>query len=953
MAIDRTGISSLDTGASDITYTGNEGPKSPQEEQQMMMAQLEQEYEQYRMEQMEIDPSKVLSFQDWYQATYEASRQGVASGGIARLGYQWGGPGGKSPGHSQGPAGGATGGGGGYSDAERHARQNVGGPPGITTAPTHIPTTPPAPVTTGGASPFDYTRPPVTPVTTGGASPFAYTRQPTGITSNYMNPTFRKATIDFLKRQKFANKPKSWIGNLQNLYGEENIQQAGYIADLKSMTTKELIQMNNDQISQGSGDPNIENILAERGYSVVGQREGKGMYNPVEKKVEKAGTDYSDIFGGMYETKEDIQQSKDFMDAMGHLKHGWSGTKLSQDEATKSLTESFQAKPDYYEDKFGFGKEKNLKEAIDLGWKSARLPGQTAFTAAEGGIARLGYANGQLVQPGPGRPGYQGPLYAAPPSGPPRGPVGGGGYSDAERYASQQQAASTPTQVSTAGGPPRELGTTPFKPGSTEVFTPEEWEKEKTRQELARLALRTAEDKEAEDTEVLDVKYALDKDKPSFPSMLMGLGPKAYLPGGRKKAIADRRAYAKSIGWGDWFDSFSEEEQISTDMMNFLAYSDAVPEGKTYADYAAERGSPGLKESGNVGNLGDRFIKKDKFGNVMKDPITGDILYDYMPDPTGGEGPIYYPGYLPGGIPSAAPGGITETAAATTPATTATTPPEGWNPLYHIGGGATQEQIDYMQNVLGMAPGQTYMAQGGRVPAAFGGVMGSDRRKRYGLGSIFKKAKKFLKSDTGKMALMAAIGIGGPKWLQGMGLETSGKWLGKEGVFKALGSSFMKNPMPWIAGLSGLGYATAEEEEEDPYSRDAELAEWEKQFAGLGQAARPWYSTAAQGGRIGAQEGGLMDLGGMEKDYRQEGGFVPLGGEERADDVPARLSKNEFVFTADAVRAAGGGDIDAGAEVMENVMENLEQGGQVSEESQGLEGARDMFATSQRLEGVL
>ena len=102
-----------------------------------------------------------------------------------------------------------------------------------------------------------------------------------------------------------------------------------------------------------------------------------------------------------------------------------------------------------------------------------------------------------------------------------------------------------------------------------------------------------------------------------------------------------------------------------------------------------------------------------------------------------------------------------------------------------------------------------------------------------------------------------------------------------------------------------------------------------------------------------AQEGGLMDLGGMEKDYRQEGGFVPIGGQERADDVPARLRKNEFVFTADAVRAAGGGDIDAGAEVMENVMENLEQGGQVSEESQGLEGARDMFATAQRLEGVL
>jgi hypothetical protein len=105
--------------------------------------------------------------------------------------------------------------------------------------------------------------------------------------------------------------------------------------------------------------------------------------------------------------------------------------------------------------------------------------------------------------------------------------------------------------------------------------------------------------------------------------------------------------------------------------------------------------------------------------------------------------------------------------------------------------------------------------------------------------------------------------------------------------------------------------------------------------------------------RMMAQEGGLMDMGGMEKDYRNEGGFVPIGGQERADDVPARLSKNEFVFTADAVRAAGGGNIDKGAEVMENMMENLEKGGKVSEESQGLKGARDMFATAQRLEGVL
>ncbi|BCV06337.1 MAG: hypothetical protein CM15mV131_090 [uncultured marine virus] len=51
------------------------------------------------------------------------------------------------------------------------------------------------------------------------------------------------------------------------------------------------------------------------------------------------------------------------------------------------------------------------------------------------------------------------------------------------------------------------------------------------------------------------------------------------------------------------------------------------------------------------------------------------------------------------------------------------------------------------------------------------------------------------------------------------------------------------------------------------------------------------------------KDGGMMDLGGKEMDLRG-GGFVPIGKKERADDVPARLSKNEFVMTADAVRAA-------------------------------------------------
>lgn len=73
----------------------------------------------------------------------------------------------------------------------------------------------------------------------------------------------------------------------------------------------------------------------------------------------------------------------------------------------------------------------------------------------------------------------------------------------------------------------------------------------------------------------------------------------------------------------------------------------------------------------------------------------------------------------------------------------------------------------------------------------------------------------------------------------------------------------------------------------------------------------------------GKADGGIMNLGGNEMDLRG-GGFVPLGAKEKADDVPARLSKNEFVMTADAVRAAGGGSVDKGADKMYKMMKNLE-----------------------------
>jgi hypothetical protein len=80
--------------------------------------------------------------------------------------------------------------------------------------------------------------------------------------------------------------------------------------------------------------------------------------------------------------------------------------------------------------------------------------------------------------------------------------------------------------------------------------------------------------------------------------------------------------------------------------------------------------------------------------------------------------------------------------------------------------------------------------------------------------------------------------------------------------------------------------------------------------------------------RKGGMPTGIMrtnKAGVMERDYRDKGGFVPVGIKEKADDVPAMLSKNEFVMTADAVRGAGNGSIEKGAQKMYDTMKNLER----------------------------
>jgi hypothetical protein len=288
------------------------------------------------------------------------------------------------------------------------------------------------------------------------------------------------------------------------------------------------------------------------------------------------------------------------------------------------------------------------------------------------------------------------------------------------------------------------------------------------------------------------------------------------------------------------------------------------------------------------------------------------------------------------------------------------------------------EEVDpnSLQGLLANRMAYRFMADGGR--AGFmgggmpyeGGMMDLESaRQMYGLGKLVKKAtgaiKKIVKSPVGKAALLYGLGsyglgkglfggIKGAGFLKGPAMKDF-LFGGKDFALKNLTSKGVLAGIGGISALSGL-MSQPEKDEEETYYRGPGLdidAIRNNPYGTKG----PAFGFYAEGGDVkepvAKDTMPLLDMNGMEKDYRADGGFVPIGRMERADDVPARLSKNEFVFTADAVRNAGDGDIDKGAEVMYNMMKNLEAGGDISEESQGLNGAREMFQTSKRLEEVL
>ena len=265
--------------------------------------------------------------------------------------------------------------------------------------------------------------------------------------------------------------------------------------------------------------------------------------------------------------------------------------------------------------------------------------------------------------------------------------------------------------------------------------------------------------------------------------------------------------------------------------------------------------------------------------------------------------------------------------------------------------------------------------QGMSLRTPQGTFFSSPMQKTGGLGKILNE-RSLANAANAERALMsdANVGFGNqdPNFLErtlskvGEYVPTSfsdltdpKKILGALGIYK-VGEKLLGSPEQVVSEIMDRGEGLdidgirAEVIEAYKDSSGEKLAALRVKYPFLGTRRSKNLDAMAQGGRAGfAEGGGIMDLGGMEKDYRNTGGFVDIGAKEKADDVPARLSVNEFVMTADAVRGAGGGDIDKGAEIMERVMENLEKGGRISEESQGLKGAQEMFEVSERLSEVV
>jgi hypothetical protein len=257
------------------------------------------------------------------------------------------------------------------------------------------------------------------------------------------------------------------------------------------------------------------------------------------------------------------------------------------------------------------------------------------------------------------------------------------------------------------------------------------------------------------------------------------------------------------------------------------------------------------------------------------------------------------------------------------------------------------------------------MLAGATEGTAFGSTLFGSPIGGYGLEAMSTPG---LFGTAGQFAPMSGTLFGSNSLLGGLTSKFGGS-----GILSSLGGNALTSLAGGFLGgaLSGGG-APQQQPGETAAEYQARVDKYKAQYAPLLNPTvqypnNPFYpQRAANGGRIGYQEGGIGDLikqttqqaffgtpmmasggrmgyamgaevpvkknqaGITELDYRKTGGFVPpIGIKEKADDIPAMLSNNEFVFTANAVRNAGDGDVNQGAKRMYTLMKNLESGGSV------------------------
>jgi hypothetical protein len=457
------------------------------------------------------------------------------------------------------------------------------------------------------------------------------------------------------------------------------------------------------------------------------------------------------------------------------------------------------------------------------------------------------------------------------------------------------------------------------------------------------------------------------KEKFNMPDLpgLLGLGAKLFEPLFKKGSRKTRDFFTDDVLPAG---KFTYKGQVVTpEMFQFLSPTEMQ---EVYGNYMNRR------QGNEIDAYGNPIIQRDDDGPA---PILPILPQQPVQDPTNmlpQISPIFYRFMADGGMTNDAPmmqGGITDLAL---------------RDEFFLGGivkgikkglkGVTRAVKKVAKSPIGKA---ALLAGVAGIP--FGG--GSF----FGQGSLFGKASGLLKSQ-GLKDFFFKDGVPGFKNLSTAGIITPllaapfiGELLGlnkpkeDEELYAGPGLDFNAQQFYRLAADGGLmrqnydaaGAVMSKEDMEKMaksplYKGFKTMYGVDPSMAKENEAYKDKFKQFEQLFKKGYQEGGdvepvakktmpLIDMGGKEKDYRETGGFVDMGRMERADDVPARLSKNEFVFTAEAVRNAGDGDVDKGSEVMYNMMKNLESGGDVSEESQGLDGARKMFQTSQRLEEVI